>query len=64
MQRTLFGEYDLATDYEVSRAPFHDVAPLLVLLVLVIAVGSDPGLVYGMIQDAVNPLLHGGVLAW
>jgi NADH-quinone oxidoreductase subunit M len=71
MQQSLFGEYSLATDYEVSRAPVHDVAPLLVLLVLVIAVGSAPGLVYGMIQDAVNPLLYaaadlpsGGGLPW
>jgi NADH-quinone oxidoreductase subunit M len=64
MQRTLFGEYDLATDYDVSRAPVHDVVPLVVLLVLVIALGSDPGLVYEMIQDAVNPLLHGGVVLW
>jgi len=64
MQRTLFGEYDLATEYDVSRAPFHDVVPLVVLLLLVVAVGSAPGIVYGMIQDAVNPLLHGGVPAW
>jgi NADH-quinone oxidoreductase subunit M len=62
MQRTLFGEYSLGTDYEVSRAPVQDIAPLLVLLALVIVVGSAPGIVYGMIQEAVNPLLHGGVL--
>jgi len=64
MQKTLFGEYSLATDYDVSRASRHDVAPLLVLLVLVIALGSDPGLVYEMIQDAVDPLLYGGVVLW
>ncbi|MFB6184785.1 MAG: NuoM family protein, partial [Haloarculaceae archaeon] len=57
MQRSLFGEYDLATDYEVGRAPLHDVAPLVVLLVLVIALGVNPGLVYDMIQRAVNPIL-------
>ncbi|PSP31663.1 oxidoreductase [Halobacteriales archaeon QH_10_67_22] len=64
MQRTLFGEYSLETDYDVTRAPVQDVVPLVVLLVLVIALGSAPGLVYGMIQDAVNPLLYGGVLPW
>jgi len=60
MQRTLFGEYSLATDYDVSRAPVHDVAPLVVLLVLVIALGVDPGLVYQDIQSAVEPLLPPG----
>jgi len=64
MQRTLFGEYRLETDYDVSRASFHDVAPLVVLLALVIALGTSPSIVYGMIQDAVNPLLYGGVLPW
>jgi NADH-quinone oxidoreductase subunit M len=56
MQRTLFGEYSLATDYEVTRAPLQDVAPLVVLLALVIALGVDPMLVYDMIQDATDPL--------
>ncbi|MDG5778477.1 NuoM family protein [Haloarculaceae archaeon H-GB2-1] len=67
MQRTLFGEYELATDYEVGRAPLHDVVPLAILLVLVIALGSSPGIAYNMIQRAVNPILNlafalGGVL--
>jgi NADH-quinone oxidoreductase subunit M len=65
MQRTLFGEYELATDYEVGRAPVHDVVPLAVLLALVIVVGINPNLVYEMIQRAVNPILGatmGGVL--
>jgi NADH-quinone oxidoreductase subunit M len=69
MQRTLFGEYGLATDYDVSRAPVHDVVPLVVLLVLVIALGSQPSLVYEMIQEATAPLVPnalvpGGELLW
>ena len=62
MQRTLFGAYELETDYEVGRAPIHDVAPLVVLLVLVIALGVAPDLFYQMIQDAVQqmPTLGGG----
>jgi NADH-quinone oxidoreductase subunit M len=69
MQRTLFGEYTLATDYDVSRAPVHDVVPLVVLLVLVIALGTQPGLVYQMIQDATGPLVPemvalGGEFLW
>ena len=63
MQRTLFGQFEVETDYDIGPAPFHDVVPLAVLLVLVIALGVAPGLVYGMIQDAVNPMLQlgGGV---
>jgi NADH-quinone oxidoreductase subunit M len=69
MQRTLFGEYTLATNYDVSRAPVHDVVPLVVLLVLVIALGTQPGLVYQMIQDATGPLVPemvalGGEFLW
>ena len=61
MQRTLFGPYELETDYEVGPAPFHDVAPLAVLLLLVVVLGVAPDLAYGMIQDAIEPLLGGGV---
>jgi NADH-quinone oxidoreductase subunit M len=61
MQRTLFGSYRLETDYVVGPAPLHDVAPLAVLLLLVITLGVAPDLFYRMIQDAVLPLLGGGV---
>jgi NADH-quinone oxidoreductase subunit M len=60
LQRTLFGEFRLETDYEVGRAPVHDVAPLAVLLVLVILLGVNPELFYEMIQDATLPMLDGG----
>jgi NADH-quinone oxidoreductase subunit M len=60
MQRTLFGEYRLETDYDVTAAPFHEVAPLVVLLLLVILLGVAPDLAYGMIQDAIEPLIGGG----
>jgi NADH-quinone oxidoreductase subunit M len=60
MQRTLFGTYSLATDYEVERAPVHEVAPLAVLLLLVVLLGVNPDIAYTMIQDAVEPLLGGG----
>jgi NADH-quinone oxidoreductase subunit M len=61
MQRTLFGAYRLETDYEVGPAPFHEVAPLAVLLLLVVLLGVAPDIAYGMIQDAIEPLLGGGV---
>ncbi len=61
MQRTLFGPFQVETDDEIGPAPFHDVAPLAVLLLLVILLGVHPDLVYGMIQDAVGPLVGGGL---
>jgi len=57
MQRTLFGSFRLETDYDITPAPFHDVAPLAVLLSLVIVLGVAPDLVYETIQNAVNPLV-------
>jgi NADH-quinone oxidoreductase subunit M len=62
MQRTLFGEFrlDIDTDYSVDRAAFHDVVPLAVLIVCIIGLGTAPDVFFGMIQDAVGPLLGGG----
>ena len=57
MQRTLFGPFELETEYEVGRAPMHDIAPLAVLLGLVILLGVQPDLIYAVIQDAVEPLV-------
>ena len=62
MQRTLFGQFSFDGDYDVTNAPFHDVAPLAVLLLLTIVLGVAPDLFFGMIQDAVNPILTGGGL--
>ncbi|WP_255150437.1 complex I subunit 4 family protein [Halorarius halobius] len=64
MQRTLFGEFRSDTDYEVVRADLHDVVPLLVLVVFIIALGSFPGdLAFDMITDAVVPVLPDNVAA-
>jgi NADH-quinone oxidoreductase subunit M len=60
MQRTLFGEYSLDTDYQVGRAAVHDVVPLAVLVVLIIVLGTAPNIVFGMITDAVVPIIGGG----
>ncbi len=60
MQRTLFGPYRLETDYEVGRAPLHDVAPMFVLLGLIIALGVAPELIFEMILDSVDPILDLG----
>src|SRR5699024_11601397 len=61
MQRTLFGEYRLETDYTVGRAAVHDIVPLAVLVVLVIVLGTAPNIFFDMITDAVGPMLGGGL---
>ncbi|WP_396613187.1 NuoM family protein [Haloferax sp. S1W] len=60
MQRTLFGPFEFDGDYEITEAPFHDVAPLAVLLLLTIILGVSPDIFFTMIQDAVNPILELG----
>jgi NADH-quinone oxidoreductase subunit M len=57
MQRTLFGPFELETDYEIGRAPVHDIASLIVLLGLVILLGVHPDFIYGAVQDAVRPFV-------
>ena len=58
MQATLFGPFESATDYEVSPAAVHDVVPLLVLVVFIIALGTLPyDLAFDAILDATEPVL-------
>jgi NADH-quinone oxidoreductase subunit M len=52
MQRSLFGPFRLETDYDLGRAPIHDLAPLLTLVVLIIALGIAPDIFFEMIRDA------------
>ena len=59
MQKTLFGPFRLETDYEVGPAPFHDVAPLAVLLLAIIALGVAPDIFFDMIRDAAVPVVEG-----
>jgi len=58
MQRSLFGPFRLETEYDLSRAPTRDVAPLLVLLGLVIVLGVVPEVAFEMIRDASEPLVE------
>ncbi|WP_199242248.1 MULTISPECIES: complex I subunit 4 family protein [Halorubrum] len=62
MQSTLFGPFHLETDYEVGPAPFHDVAPLAVLLVAIIVLGVAPDIFFEMIRDAAVPVVEGVTL--
>ncbi|RQG87106.1 NuoM family protein [Natrarchaeobius halalkaliphilus] len=62
MQQAVFGPYSLETDYDVGRAPLHDVAPMFVLLGLIILLGVAPELIFDMITDAVDPILERGEL--
>jgi NADH-quinone oxidoreductase subunit M len=63
MQRTLFGEYRVDTDHDAHPAARHDVVALVIAVLLVIALGVAPEILYEMIRDAANPvvaLLGGG----
>jgi len=62
MQKTLFGPFRLDTDYEVHEAPLRDTAPLAALLLCIVVLGVAPDLLFGMIKDAVGPILQGGGL--
>jgi NADH-quinone oxidoreductase subunit M len=58
MQGTLFGPFNLETDYDLDRAPIHDVAPLVALLAAIIVLGVVPSLFFDMIRDATVPLVE------
>ena len=60
MQRSLFGPFELEPDDEVGRAPLHDVAPILTLVVLIVLLGSVPEVFWGMISDATVDLVAAG----
>jgi NADH-quinone oxidoreductase subunit M len=60
MQRTLFGPFRLDTDYQVGPAGLQDTVPLAILLLAIIALGVQPELFFGMIREAVTPLLETG----
>ncbi|CAI49247.1 NADH dehydrogenase-like complex subunit M [Natronomonas pharaonis DSM 2160] len=57
MQRSLFGPFRLETDYELERAPVHDIVPLLTLVALIIALGVAPDLIFEMIRDATHSVI-------
>jgi NADH-quinone oxidoreductase subunit M len=63
MQRTLFGPFELETDYEIGRAPMQDVLPLFALLALIVILGVAPEAFFGMIRDSVEPLFDTTALA-
>ncbi len=62
MQRALFGEYRVGTDYDAHPAASHDLVALVIAVLLVIALGVAPEILYEIIQDAANPVvgLSGG----
>jgi NADH-quinone oxidoreductase subunit M len=60
MQRTLFGPYELETGYDVSSAGLSDTVPLAVLLLSIVVLGVAPELFFGMITDAITPILEAG----
>ena len=59
MQSTLFGPFEFDGDCEIAPAPFHDVAPLAVLLAAIIVLGVAPDIFFEMIRDAAVPVVEG-----
>ncbi|MEF8915813.1 MAG: oxidoreductase, partial [Natronomonas sp.] len=60
MQRSLFGPFRLETDYEITRAPLHDVVPIVTLVLLIIALGVAPDIFFEMIRDATIDVIEFG----
>ena len=60
MQRVLFGPFEADTDHDIVPAAVTDRVSIMVLLLLVILLGMAPDLIYGIIQDAVQPILSIG----
>ena len=60
MQQTLFGSFELATDYDPREARVHDIAPIAVLLALIVLLGVAPDIAFEMIRDATAPIVPGG----
>ena len=60
MQRSLFGSFRLETDYEIGRAPVHDVVPIVTLVLLIILLGTVPELFFEMIRDATIDVIEVG----
>jgi NADH-quinone oxidoreductase subunit M len=57
MQRVLFGPFEADTDHDIVPAAVTDRVSIVVLLLLVILLGTAPDLLYGIIQEAVQPIL-------
>jgi NADH-quinone oxidoreductase subunit M len=60
MQRSLFGPFRLETDYELGRAPIHDVVPIVTLVLLIVALGTAPDIFFGMIEEATVDVVEFG----
>ncbi|MFW6457812.1 MAG: complex I subunit 4 family protein [Halodesulfurarchaeum sp.] len=60
MQRVLFGPYEANTEHDIVPAAVTDRVSIVALILLVILLGTAPDLIYGMIQDAVAPILSIG----
>jgi NADH-quinone oxidoreductase subunit M len=60
MQRSLFGPFRLETDYDVGRAPVHDVAAIVTLVGLIVLLGTAPELLYDMMSDATVDVVEMG----
>ena len=62
IQRVFFGPFEVKGNPDLILPQIHDIAPLVIILLIIIALGIAPNIIFEMIQDAVEPLvsLFGG----
>ena len=62
IQRVFFGSFEIKGNPDLTLPQIHDIAPLVIILLIIIALGIAPNIIFEMIQDAVEPLvsLFGG----
>jgi len=62
IQRVFFGPFEVKGNPDLILPQIHDIIPLVIILLIIIALGIAPNIIFEMIQDAVEPLafLFGG----
>ena len=63
IQRVFFGTFEVKGNPDLALPQIHDLMPLVVILLMIIALGIAPNIFFEMIQDAVEPMvsLLGGI---
>ena len=62
IQRVFFGSFEIRGNPDLTLPQISDIAPLVIILLIIIALGIAPNIIFEMIQDSVEPLvsLFGG----
>ena len=62
IQRVFFGSFEIRGNPDLTLPQISDLVPLVIILLIIIALGIAPNIIFEMIQDSVEPLvsLFGG----